>query len=94
MPPCPNCGSSAQFKISTPLYYKNGGWENAGTADLRVNGNVMVVKLPLSAIGKSSKDLAIEFKVSDNVTNYDDIMDYYVTGDSAPIGRLSYSYGK
>ena len=24
---CPNCGSSAQFKISTPLYYKNGGWQ-------------------------------------------------------------------
>lgn len=74
--------------------YKNGKWESTGVADLRVSGNVMVVKLPLSSIGKSAKDLAIEFKVSDNVTNYDDIMDYYVTGDSAPIGRLSYSYGK
>ena len=43
---------------------------------------------------KEILNLAIEFKVSDNVTNYDDIMDYYVTGDSAPIGRLSFSYGK
>ena len=54
----------------------------------------MVVCVPLSSIGKSANKLAIEFKVSDNVTNQDDIMDYYVTGDSAPIGRLSFSYGK
>jgi hypothetical protein len=65
-----------------------------GEAELRVQGNVMVVSVPLSSIGKKAKKLAIEFKVSDNVTNYDDIMDYYVTGDSAPIGRLSFSYGK
>ena len=74
--------------------YKNGQWEAAGEAELRIQDNVMVVSVPLSSIGKTAKNLAIEFKVSDNVTNYDDIMDYYVTGDSAPIGRLSFSYGK
>ncbi len=74
--------------------YKNGAWESAGEAELRIQDNVMVVSVPLASIGKTAKNLAIEFKVSDNVTNYDDIMDYYVTGDSAPIGRLSFSYGK
>lgn len=24
---CPNCGSSAQFKISTPLYFQDGVWK-------------------------------------------------------------------
>lgn len=24
---CPNCGSTAQFKISTPLYYDKGVWK-------------------------------------------------------------------
>jgi hypothetical protein len=24
---CPNCGSTAQFKISTPLYYDEGVWK-------------------------------------------------------------------
>lgn len=24
---CPNCGSTAQFKISTPLYFENGFWK-------------------------------------------------------------------
>ena len=53
----------------------------------------MVVAVPLSALGLTAESCHIEFKVSDNVTKCDDIMDYYVSGDSAPIGRLSYSYG-
>ena len=24
---CPNCGSTAQFKASTPLYFENGVWK-------------------------------------------------------------------
>ena len=24
---CPNCGSTAQFKISTPLYFEDGKWK-------------------------------------------------------------------
>lgn len=24
---CPNCGSSTQFKLSTPLYIENGVWK-------------------------------------------------------------------
>lgn len=26
-PNCPNCGSTAQFKISTPLYFEDGKWK-------------------------------------------------------------------
>ena len=24
---CPNCGSTAQFKISTPMYFEDGVWK-------------------------------------------------------------------
>lgn len=24
---CPNCGSTAQFKLSAPLYFENGFWK-------------------------------------------------------------------
>lgn len=27
MTKCPNCGSSAQFKLSTPMYFENGVWK-------------------------------------------------------------------
>lgn len=68
-------------------------WINTGSAQINVFGNIMLLSVPRAALGMGGDDFAIEFKVSDNVTAYKDISDYYVTGDSAPIGRLSYAYG-
>jgi hypothetical protein len=83
-------------KGNTTIEQSMGGykWEVVGQAKYLVNGNLLQVAIPLSAIGKTAKSYAIEFKVADNVTNYNDIMDYYLTGDSAPVGRLSYQYGR
>ncbi|MBQ9709606.1 MAG: hypothetical protein IJV67_03170 [Clostridia bacterium] len=79
----------------TSLERSTGGyaWQSAGEADYRVYGNAIVYKLPLSALGLTSDKCFVQIKVSDNVTAFNDIMDYYVTGDSAPIGRLGYTYG-
>ncbi|MCH5718991.1 hypothetical protein [Niabella hibiscisoli] len=52
----------------------------------------MQVAVPLQAIGLTANQVALEFKVADHVTKYDDIMDYYITGDSAPIGRMNFAY--
>ena len=54
---------------------------------------IRTISVPLSALGLTEENCYVQFKVSDNVTKYDDIMDYYVSGDCAPIGRLSYTYG-
>jgi len=72
-----------------------GGYDftNIGEADYRVNGSSMAVKIPFASLGLTKDDFYIEFKVADNVTNPHDIMDYYITGDSAPIGRFNYTYG-
>lgn len=69
-------------------------WEKSGEAEYVVRGNIMQVAIPLEQLGLTPENCGIEFKVADHVTRYDDIMDYYVTGDSAPIGRLNFSYGK
>ena len=61
-------------------------------AQMAVSGKYMQIKLPKTVIGIASDSYTIRFKVADNVTNYQDIMDYYVTGDSAPIGRLNYTF--
>lgn len=68
-------------------------WQSVGSASMQIEGNKMMITVPLSMLGLTAENFAFEFKVADNVTNYTDIMDYYVTGDSAPIGRLNYSYG-
>ena len=54
-------------------------------------GNRIAFRIPMEALNLAG-DFQVDFKVSDHVTNGWDIMDYYVTGDSAPIGRLSYRY--
>lgn len=68
-------------------------WESVGEAELRVYGDTMLLAIPLKSLGLTAKDCYVQLKVADNVQNPSDIMDYYVTGDSAPIGRLSYTYG-
>lgn len=66
-------------------------FEKVADVSYAVAANRMVVCIPLSAIGVG-QEFSLKFKVADNVTNPSDIMDYYVNGDSAPIGRLNYYY--
>lgn len=68
-------------------------WELANEIDYVVSGNTITFSIPRTALQLDSKNVTFTFKVADNVTNPEDIMNYYVSGDSAPIGRLSYSYG-
>lgn len=75
---------------------KSGGgynWMSAGAGSYVVDGNVITYAIPLTTLGLTAKNCYVRIKACDNVTKYDDIMDYYVTGDSAPIGRFAYSYG-
>lgn len=80
---------------TTSVERSTGGfvWESAGEAEYSLYGNVIVYKIPLAALGLDADNCHLRIKVTDNITRPDDIMDYYVSGDSAPIGRLSYSYG-
>lgn len=69
-----------------------GGLVEKGKGEVRVYGKTMVVKVKLSDLGLSATNYHIEFKVADNVADYDHV-ELYRSGDSAPIGRLNYSYG-
>lgn len=79
----------------TSLEKSRGGydWESAGTADYALSDNVILYRIPLKELGLTAENCYVRIKACDNVTKYDDIMDYYVTGDSAPIGRFAYAYG-
>lgn len=66
-------------------------WEEVGTAKYSVNGKYLQIAVPKVLIGCKAGD-TIVFKVTDHITSPSNIMDYYVSGDSAPIGRLSYTY--
>jgi hypothetical protein len=63
-----------------------------GYAEYNIVGKVMQIKIPRKTVGIISGVDKIYFKVADGVQNPFDIMDYYVSGISLPIGRLSYLY--
>ena len=67
-----------------------GGLTKKGEGDVYVYGKTMIVRVKLSLLGLSSTNYHIEFKVADNVADYDHV-ELYRSGDAAPIGRLNYS---
>ena len=61
------------------------------TATYSVQDNIMQISIPRAALGlENSGDFY--FKVADGVSDPAEIMDYYATGRSLPMGRLSYLY--
>ncbi|MBQ3893754.1 MAG: hypothetical protein II739_00390, partial [Clostridia bacterium] len=65
-----------------------------GECALEVADNVMTVRVPISLLPDvtDAYGFVMDFKVADSIEVQDDIMDYYVSGSSVPIGRLSYTY--
>lgn len=69
-----------------------GAYEDVRDIEVTKEGKTLVAKVPLSALSLKSSDPSFRFRVSDNV-DASDPMHFYIQGDSAPIGRLSYTYG-
>lgn len=70
-----------------------GGWnfEKVGTAKYTVTGNKMYITVPLSALGLS-KNASFNFKLSDNMQEDGNILDFYRNGDVAPGSRFTFVY--
>ncbi len=67
--------------------------ETAGEVDLRIDGNEMMVAVPLTMLGiENYKAIDIEFKWADSETTIDEMEDFYTEGDVAPLGRMNYVF--
>lgn len=72
-----------------------GGWsfEETGTAQYTVSGNVMQLSVPIEALGVANgEEVHFNFKLSDNMQTDGDIMDFYQNGDVAPGGRFMFVF--
>lgn len=69
-------------------------WKKVATVDCRVEGNELHLAIPRSALGlvEGNTRLAIDFKWADNLQSPGDVMDFYLSGDTAPEGRFLYRY--
>jgi hypothetical protein len=56
-----------------------------------VSGKQMEIKIPRAMLGMTGK-LDFEFKWSDNLQQEGDVMDFYLSGDAAPIARYNFLY--
>ncbi len=70
---------------------KDGSTNVLGNAQYVVNGNTLSIMVPKAMVGITAGAIVdIEFKWVDNARG--DIMNFYVDGKSAPMGRFNYIY--
>jgi hypothetical protein len=71
-----------------------GGWNWANVADVnyRVEGDQLLIAIPRAALGLPDGAISLDFKWADNLQHPDDPMDFFVSGDTAPDGRLEFRY--
>ncbi len=80
--------------------YAGSGWTRAGTGEMRVEGNKLMLRLSKKLLGieQGLKLLDVRFKWADNYQYNDDgsldIWTFYRNGDSAPLGRLTYVFSE
>ncbi len=67
-------------------------WEPCGAAEMLLSGNKLSIRIPKSVLGITENAFTIDFKWTDNTLSTGDVMDFYVSGDTAPTGRFNYRY--
>ncbi len=82
-----NPGEKATLERSTGGW----NWEKVAEVDYSVNGNVLQIAVPRSALGLTDS-LDFNFKWSDNMQTDGDIMDFYTNGDVAPGARFMFDF--
>ena len=66
-------------------------WEQVGSAAWQMDGKQLKLTIPKALLGLGDS-FTLQFKWSDNMQNDGDVMDFYVYGDTAPLGRFCWVY--
>ena len=66
-------------------------WEPVGQANWAVDGKQLKLIVPKTLLGLG-ESFELQFKWSDNMQNDGDVMDFYLYGDTAPLGRFCWVY--
>ena len=67
-------------------------WNEVAKCKFVVKGNVLVFSIPRRVLQAVPGKLDMEFKWNDNMQDEGNIMDFYISGDTAPGGRFNYVY--
>ena len=67
-------------------------WKTVRNVSYRAKGNAMEISIPRAALGLAGKPVAFDFHWADNIQKPADIIEFSVSGDSAPDRRFNYRY--
>lgn len=70
---------------------KGWNWRPIALVDYTVKDNKLEIKVPKKDLGITGKP-DFEFKWSDNMQDEGNVMDFWVNGDTAPLGKFNYHY--
>jgi len=80
----------------TWLEKNEGGWKwrKVAPVSFRVMGNELQLAIPRKVLGlpEGKAHLSFDFKWTDNLQRSGEVMDFYLSGDVAPEGRMNYRY--
>lgn len=87
-----NRNPKSNTKTSLEAFENGYSFKSIGTVDYSIKGNAMQIAIPLDLLGIKGDSFKLYFKCADSIEKESDILDYYVSGDSMPLGRLCYTY--
>ena len=65
-------------------------WKKCADVKYSVNGNKLVISIPMKALKLGGDKVSFDFHWSDNPKSLDDIISLCTTGDNAPNRRFNY----
>ena len=80
---------------TTTLKSTTSGWNWTmvnNNISYRVSGNKIEIAIPRSDIGEIGSDVKFDFHWADNIQKNNDVIEFAVSGDSAPDRRFNYRY--
>lgn len=82
-------------KTTTLMRSTNGwDWKPVRNIAYAVKGNKLELAIPRTDIGKAGRpNVVLDFHWADNIQQKDDIIQFAISGDSAPSRRFNYRYG-
>lgn len=86
-------GSPKSDTVTTLDKYENGSFTAAQDIAYRVLGNEIMFAVPMEYLGITAYDrIALQFKAVDSDNAVDELEDFYIEGDCAPLGRPNFMY--
>jgi hypothetical protein len=67
-------------------------WGNPIPISCATSGNQIHFAVPRAALGLNKTAVTVDFKWFDNIADPSDFLNFYVEGDTAPIGRFRFRY--